>query len=312
MGVVQAPTVGVLITTKNRLACVRNAIQSALDQTVKINVYVIDDGSTDGTPSMIRSEFPGVNLRSHAESKDVAARRNELASWASGEILFFLDDDATFSSPRVIDRTLQEFHHPRIGAVAIPFIDMDRQRVVRQCAPDPTHAYVTDSYSGGMVAFRRNTFLALGGYRPTLVHQFEEADLAIRLLDRGYVIRLGSSDPIHHFVSPERNRRRMGIFGARNNILFAWHNVPTRYLPIHLVGTSVKSIRAGFSPGHRRPDRALLGVLLGYLECIVHFSERRAVSESTYCLSRKIKKSRGTLLSEIENWPAPRSDGGIT
>lgn len=290
----------VVIATRNRTQLVRRAIQSALDQTAHADIFVVDDGSTDGTAAMIQTEFPQVKVRAHTDSEDVALRRNELAHWASTDLIFSLDDDAVFSSPRVIEQTVQAFDDPRVAAVAIPFIDMTRREIVRQQAPHSTGIYVTASFFGGMVAFRRCVFTALGGYRSSLVHQFEEADLAIRLLDAGYVIRLGRSDPIHHYVSPMRNRRRMGIYGARNNVLFAWQNVPMPFLLPHIVGISGNSLRASFRKSHRRPDWTLIGLFYGYAGCLTRLRNRRPVKVSTYRLSRELKQHDGLVLAEIE------------
>jgi glycosyltransferase involved in cell wall biosynthesis len=294
------PSSSVVIATRNRTQLVRRAIQSVLDQTTRADIFVVDDGSADGTAGMIQTEFPEVNLRAHTKSEDVAVRRNELARWAPTDIIFFLDDDAVFSSPLVIEQTVQAFDDPRIAAVAIPFIDVNGLEIVRQRAPQPNGAYVTSSFFGGMVAFRRRVFTSLGGYRSSLIHQFEEADLAIRLLDAGYVIRLGLSDPIHHFVSPIRDRRRMGIYGARNNVLFAWQNVPTPYLLPHILGTSGNSLLASFRKSHRRPDWTLIGLLYGYAGCVARPGARRPVRVSTYRLSRELKQRNGLLLQEIE------------
>src|SRR5258705_639728 len=115
------PRATVLICTKNRKEDLRTGIASAISQTVKPEVLVLDDGSTDGTPDLIRSEFPQVNLHRFEESQGYILRRNQGTALASGSIVFSIDDDAIFSSPHVVEQTLADFEHPRIGAVAIPF-----------------------------------------------------------------------------------------------------------------------------------------------------------------------------------------------
>ena len=60
------------------------------------------------------------------------------------------------------------------------------------------------------------------------MHQGEESDLCIRMLAAGYVVRLGSSDPIHHFESPKRSFSRMDHFGSakRRTVCLAERAVP--------------------------------------------------------------------------------------
>jgi len=201
---------------------------------------VIDDGSTDGTAQMVQCEFPGVRLHREEASRGLIVRRNQGARLARTELIFSIDDDAAFAGERVVEQTLQDFDHPRIGAVAIPFINVKQNDVINQQSPSEEHPFISDTFIGTAHALRRNLFLELGGYREHFVHQGEEGDYCIRLLDAGYVVRLGRSEPIHHFESPRRDFRRMDYYGRRNDILFAWHNVPLRKLPSHLAVTTAK------------------------------------------------------------------------
>ena len=114
----------VVITTKNRRDELSAAIASALTQSAQPEVLVIDDGSTDGTSDMVRADFPAVRLERSTKSLGLIVQRNRAARLASGEIIFSLDDDAEFSTPGVVEQTLEDFDDPRIGAVAIPHVDM--------------------------------------------------------------------------------------------------------------------------------------------------------------------------------------------
>ena len=80
---------------------------------------------------------------------------------------------------------------------------------------------------------RRDLFLGLSGYRDILIHQSEEEDYSVRLLNAGFITRAGNADPVHHFESPKRSLARMDFYGARNKVLYAWHNVPFPHLVKH-------------------------------------------------------------------------------
>jgi hypothetical protein len=101
---------------------------------------------------------------------------------ALGDVVFSLDDDAVFSSPLVVEQTLRDFSHPRIGAVAIPYIEPHKANKEMQRAPTREDVWITASYIGTAHAVRRDVFLALGGYREHLVHQGEEGDFCLRML----------------------------------------------------------------------------------------------------------------------------------
>jgi glycosyltransferase involved in cell wall biosynthesis len=125
---------------------------------------------------------PQLRLIRHKVSAGYIVRRNEGARVAKGDVVFSLDDDAVFSSPFVLEQTLRDFSHPRIGAVAIPYIEPHKANKEMQRAPTREDVWITASYIGTAHAVRRDVFLALRGYREHLVHQGEEGDFCLRML----------------------------------------------------------------------------------------------------------------------------------
>ncbi|CAN5558613.1 hypothetical protein BH10PLA1_BH10PLA1_00760 [soil metagenome] len=292
----------VVITTKNRKDELRPAIQSALDQTAKPQVIVIDDGSNDGTSEMVRAEFPTVTLHRSETSLGLIAQRNRGAELAAGEIVLSIDDDAIFSTRHVVEQTLAEFSQRRIGAVAIPFTNVKKDDVVRQKAPAGEGIFVTGAYIGTAHALRRDIFLKLGGYRPHLIHQGEEGDLCIRLLNAGYVVALGRADPIHHFESPKRSSRRMTLFGRRNDILFGWHNVPLIDLPARWIRANAGGLRHGVR--RRQIWWTIEGFACGYGGVLKFAGKRAPVSRSIYRLYRELSGA-AVPLERIESQLPP-------
>ncbi len=296
----------IVITTKDRKDELRIAIQSCLAQSAKPQVLVIDDGSTDGTSEMVRAEFPGVTLYRNEVSTGYIAQRNRGAELAAGDILFSIDDDAAFSTPHIVEQTLAEFTHPRIGAIAIPFINVRKDDVLRHRAPGNAGVYVASSYIGTAHALRRDVFLKLGGYRAHLIHQGEEGDYAIRLLAAGYVVALGRADPIHHFESPKRSSKRMSLYGRRNDILFGWHNVPLDNLPTRWLRATIGGFWHGWKIGQFWPT--LQGTAWGFGSIPQFWSFRSPVSRNAYLLHRKLVPVEATPLTQIE--PLLKALGG--
>src|SRR5687768_4402013 len=114
---IDKPLASVIIPTRNRREELRQSIRSALAQTVPLEVLVLDDGSDDGTPEMVASEFPAVRYFRFEGPNGPAMLRNRGSERAVAPILFPIDDDAVFVSPRTVEQTLAEFDHPRVGAV---------------------------------------------------------------------------------------------------------------------------------------------------------------------------------------------------
>lgn len=276
----------IVITTKNRKEDLRVALRSCIVQTVKPEIIVIDDGSTDGTSDMVRTEFPSVLLKTFSESSGYIIRRNEGAVMASGDIIFSIDDDAEFSTPSVVEQTLVGFSNSIIGAIAIPYIEPQKADVLLQKSPDEYGIWLTDRFIGTAHAVRRDLFIKLRSYRENLIHQGEEGDFCIRMLDQGFNVRLGSSDPVIHHESPKRSFNRMDYYGCRNSILFLWQNAPISALPLYLIGTTLNCIKWSFIP-----NRLLVrfkGLLAGYLNCFV--TKRVPVSKKTFDKWRSLRK----------------------
>lgn len=278
----------IVVSTKNRKDDLRVALGSCVSQVGEVELIVIDDGSTDGTAEMVAIEFPRALVIRRDFSGGYIAARNQGAGVAKGDVIFSIDDDARFTSPYVVTQTLADFNDPRIGAVAIPYSDVNRDGVERQRTPTTDGIFVTDRFVGTAHAVRRDVFLGLGGYREAFFHQGEESDYCIRMLDAGYFVRLGSADRIDHFESPKRDTRRMDIYGRRNDVLFAVLNVPWPWLPLHLLSVTLKGLWFGVRVG--RPLRMLRGVCIGYIDAIRNWQERRAVSVATYRLFRRLRK----------------------
>lgn len=276
----------IVITTKNRKEDLRNALRSCIVQTAKPEIIVVDDGSTDGTSEMVSKDFPLVQLYSYQESKGLIVRRNEGANFSTGDVIFSIDDDAEFSTAYVLEQTLREFSDSRIGAIAIPYIEPHKAGLVLQKAPDEREIWITDRFIGTAYAVRRDLFIKFGSYRENLIHQGEEGDFCIRMLNQGFNVRLGSSDSIIHHESPKRSFNRMDYYGCRNSILFIWQNAPLSALPLYLIGTTLNCIKWTFIPN--RLFFRLKGLLAGYLNCFV--TRRVPVSKKTFDKWRSLRK----------------------
>ncbi len=112
--------VTVMIPAFNEELVIERAVRGVLASTeVRVEVIVIDDGSTDETSEVVASAFaqdPRVKLLTLQNGGKARALNHALAL-ATGEIVIALDADTQFE-PTTIARLARWFANPRIGAVA--------------------------------------------------------------------------------------------------------------------------------------------------------------------------------------------------
>ncbi len=298
------PKASVVMPTRNRRLTLKRAILSAMSQSVPVEIIVMDDGSTDGTADMLRTEFPSVRYYSLGTGKGPCFQRNRGIELARSEFVFPIDDDSVFSTPYVVEQTLTEFDDPAIGAIGIPFVNPRLDWTPMQLAPAASKCLAIHAFVGAAHALRRSVFLGLSGYREHFFYMGEEGDLCARMLAAGYITRMGKADVIHHMESPARSRLKADLCGRKNDVLFAWHNAPARYLPLHILATTLNGIRTGIR--QRNVLRMLRGLVMGYQGCLEQWHERKPIPLDIYQLLRRLKKRGPTELAELRSvLPAP-------
>ena len=114
------PSVTVLIPAFNEEAVILDTIRSALASGYPaLEILVIDDGSTDHTPELVRENYgrdPRVRLLPQPNRGKPTALNHGLAE-ATGEIIVSIDAD-TIVDADAIPLLVRHFADPRVGAVA--------------------------------------------------------------------------------------------------------------------------------------------------------------------------------------------------
>jgi glycosyltransferase involved in cell wall biosynthesis len=110
-------TISVIIPTYNYARFVREAIDSALGQTLApLEVIVVDDGSTDETPRILAEYGDRIRVI-RQENQGVAAARNTALAAVRGEYIALLDSDDIWE-PHKLERQLARFEaDPALGLV---------------------------------------------------------------------------------------------------------------------------------------------------------------------------------------------------
>ncbi len=131
--------VSVIIPTFNRFSLLCRAVDSVLNQTHDdVEIIVIDDGSTDDTPTLFPRQFSSIRYVKVEHSGLPAVARNAGIRLAKGELIAFLDSDDQWL-PNKLSQQVSVFHkYPTVGLVC------SNAFVVRQHEEKPSQPYLKD------------------------------------------------------------------------------------------------------------------------------------------------------------------------
>ena len=108
----------IIIPTYNRADEIRVCIRSIIAQTHRPDqLIVVDDGDLGGFPMEQECRAAGMECVYHRKTQPgLTASRNAGVALASGEIIFFLDDDVELL-PDYVEKILAGYHHPVAGPI---------------------------------------------------------------------------------------------------------------------------------------------------------------------------------------------------
>jgi len=228
----------VVLTQGKRPADLLRALDSLLAQRdVTTDIVVIGNGwQPTGLPPQVRC----IGL---PENLGIPAGRNAGVPYVQGELLFFLDDDASLPTPDVLRRLAERFAaDPELGLIQPRVQDPQGLPSPRRWTPrlrvgDPKQSSdVTAIWEGG-VALRREVFDAThGGWPGEFFYAHEGIELAWRVWDAGYRVRYDGDIVVNHPVIEPTRHSVFHRFSARNRVWLARRNLP---FPIGVIYVSV-------------------------------------------------------------------------
>jgi N-acetylglucosaminyl-diphospho-decaprenol L-rhamnosyltransferase len=193
------------------------ALESLRAQTVEAEVVVVDNASSDGSDQMVAERFPEVRLLRLGANLGFGTALNRAVDAHPGDPIVLFNNDAE-AEPRFLEALLDglgagvdsvagvlvQERDPRLidsaGVVAdrtlMGFDYLHGEPVAAAAgAPDPLGP------TGGAALYRREAFLAIGGFDERMFLYYEDLDLALRLAARGGACRLAAEARALHAYS---------------------------------------------------------------------------------------------------------------
>ena len=203
-----APRVSVVVATYDRPASIERLVRQLGEQQMgsdAFEIVVVDDGSAEGAaPRLERLSLPCALTVITQENAGAARARDRGIAAARGDLVVILDDDMQVA-PDFLARHLSA--HPAGSRRAVlgrlrldpsrsfPLFERHHARVVDCLASDILagrwELEGTNLYTGN-VSFRREDYLAVGGFDPSLARS-EDAELGIRLEKAGVMFHLSEA-----------------------------------------------------------------------------------------------------------------------
>lgn len=189
----------VLLTVHNRkaktLACLRNLFRQNSISDVQIDVYLTDDGCTDGTPEAIQSEFPQVHIVKGDGS--LFWNRGMYEAWREAEkgnydYYMWLNDD-TFLTSDAISRLYEESKKHNDKAIIVG-------STISSNSDDVTYggrtksgklldnietATTCDTFNGNIVLIPKYAYQIIGKNDPIFLHGIGDFDYGLRATKAG-------------------------------------------------------------------------------------------------------------------------------
>ena len=139
----------IIILNINTKGFLRDCLSSLKESTIlkegspySMEIIVSDNGSSDGSVEMVKSEFPGVMLVENGENLGYAKGNNAGLSGARGRYVLFLNSDTTVPENTLFEMMKYMEENPKVGASTC-YIELFNGKMDMNCHrgfPTPTTA----------------------------------------------------------------------------------------------------------------------------------------------------------------------------
>jgi GT2 family glycosyltransferase len=197
------PRVSVVVCTHNGSRTIRDCLEGLLRlEYSDFEVIVVDDGSTDGTGTLVR-HYPVRLIRT--ANRGLSHARNTGLAAATGEIVAYLDDDAA-PDPHWLQYLAATFRRTCHAGVGGPNVPPAGDGVIADCVANapggPVHVLLSDCEAehipGCNMAFRKRLLEKIGGFDPQFRVAGDDVDVCWRLQEIGCTLGFHPAAMVWH------------------------------------------------------------------------------------------------------------------
>lgn len=240
------PSITVITVTFNGMRFMEAFFQSLMEtdqQGLKLDVLLIDNGSTDGTVDWVRLNYPQVRVFENDENNYTRALNLGIAN-SFGDYVAITNNDA------IVHRGwLQGFlptfqSDERVGAVQSKLCFSETNRINSVGVKEVGHFYFADIgfdmddsaryakprereyITGGSVMFRRACLEDVGEWDEDFIMFMEDVDYSARCRKRGWKLWFSPSSIIYHQYHGSLSQQFCDYFCTRNRFFFVAKHFP--------------------------------------------------------------------------------------
>jgi GT2 family glycosyltransferase len=212
------------------------------------NIFVIDNGSTDGSPSQIRASYPDVQVLELGENRGLPAARNAGLRLASSRLVLLIDNDVC-PQPTCLRRLLRTYETLRPAVVCPRVLLLPESGIVQSDGAFPhflgvmrlRHGYlpveraqsqtaIVDGCIGACMLVDRALALEAGGFDELYFFYFEDLEFSLRLRALGHRFVCEPTAVVYHdrgAGTPGLSFRGAGEYPLRRVYLSTRHRILT-------------------------------------------------------------------------------------
>ena len=288
-------SVSIIIPVHNQATITRQCLDALLaerDDGINREIVVVDDGSSDNTPTVLAGYGDRIRVIRHERSLGFGGACNAGVTAATGEFLVLLNNDTLPTTGWLSALVTYAFENPAAAVVGVKLLfpndTIQHAGVVIGLNSLPHHIYAGfpadhpatsvsrrfQIVTAACALFRRGPWQELGGLDTAFLNGWEDVDYCLRAGEAGHEIHYCAESVVYHFESATRSLvseaeranqelfvRRWGHKVAPDDYLYYWRDglLTAHYAARYPIQLSVSPLLAGVTVGD---DKRLADKLL--------------------------------------------------